>query len=49
MMRDANLIRLALKRSHPSRHDFILRLRKSFREFGSLTPAMREALMTARR
>lgn len=42
-MRDAKLIRVALKRD-PCRREFILRLRKSFHQFGSLTTAMREAL-----
>ena len=43
---DATLIADALAGCPPEtdRHRFILRLRKSFHQWGSLTPAMREAL-----
>lgn len=45
-MKDAKLISDALKRAErgSSREAFVLRLRKSFRTWGSLTPAMRESL-----
>jgi hypothetical protein len=46
MLRDAALIQAALRQAEPgsSREAFILRLRKSFRTWGSLTTAMRAAL-----
>jgi hypothetical protein len=44
VMRDAQLIANALKYADADRRDFILRLRRSFHQFGSLTTAMREAL-----
>jgi hypothetical protein len=45
-LRDAALIQAALRHAEPGspRQAFILRLRKSFRKWGSLTTAMREAL-----
>jgi hypothetical protein len=45
-LRDAKLLIDALRHvEHGStRHEFLLRLRRSFRAWGSLTPAMREAL-----
>jgi hypothetical protein len=47
-MRDAKLVAGALERAEPgsARHEFILRLRRSFHQFGSLTTAMREALVS---
>lgn len=46
-LRDAKLIMDALRISEPesARHDFVLRLRRSFHQWGSLTRAMREALV----
>jgi hypothetical protein len=48
-LRDAKLIVDALRTSEPdtTRHEFVLRLRRSFHEWGSLTSAMREALRPA--
>ena len=46
VMRDAKLIAHALKYADADRRDFILRLRRSFHQFGSLTTAMREALVS---
>jgi len=45
-MRDVRLIIDALAEAYPgsARYDFVLRLRKSFYQWGSLTTAMREAL-----
>jgi hypothetical protein len=51
IMRDAALIAAALERVEAgsvARHEFILRLRRSFHQFGSLTTAMREALVSDR-
>jgi hypothetical protein len=45
-MRDAKLLADALNDAEPdtTRHEFVLRLRRSFHTWGSLTPAMRAAL-----
>jgi hypothetical protein len=45
-LRDAWLLTRALRQCPPAstRREFLLRLRRSFRQFGSLTPAMREAI-----
>jgi hypothetical protein len=44
--RDAKLLVDALRHEAPgsTRHDFVLRLRRSFHQFGGLTASMREAL-----
>jgi hypothetical protein len=46
IVHDAWLLNRALRQCPPdtTRHEFVLRLRRSFREWGSLTTAMREAL-----
>jgi hypothetical protein len=46
IMHDDWLLHRALRHAEPrsSRHEFVLRLQRSFRAWGSLTPAMREAL-----
>jgi hypothetical protein len=45
-LRDAKLLVDAMRRTRQGtqRHDFLLRMQRSFREWGSLTPAMRESL-----
>jgi hypothetical protein len=44
-MKDAALIAKALARTPAGpRREFVLRLQRSFRQFGSLTPSMRQAL-----
>jgi hypothetical protein len=45
-MKDAKLLAEALRRTtgDPKRREFVLRLQRSFRTWGSLTPSMREAL-----
>jgi hypothetical protein len=49
-MRDAKLLRDALLNVDPgsAREAFLLRLRRSFHQWGSLTCAMREAIATCR-
>jgi hypothetical protein len=45
-MRDAKMLADALRRSASGtrEHEFVLRIRRSFREWGTLTAAMRHAL-----
>jgi hypothetical protein len=44
IMRDAKMIADALDDADPARRAFVLRLRRSFHTWGSLTTSMREAL-----
>jgi hypothetical protein len=48
-IRDAQILLDAFKDTEPGtdRHEFLLRLRRSFREWGSLTCAMRAALVAS--
>jgi hypothetical protein len=45
-LRDAKMLADAMRRSAPGtrEHDFVSRIRRSFHQWGSLTPAMRHAL-----
>jgi hypothetical protein len=48
-LRDARLLVAAIQDITPgtTRHDFIRRIQRSYRKFGSLTPAMRETLIAS--
>ena len=45
-LRDAKLLVEAIQRVNPTstRHEFLRRIQRSYRRWGTLTPAMREAL-----
>ena len=45
-MKDAKLLLDAMRRTCPGtrRHDFLVRLQRSFHEWGELTPVMRDTI-----